>query len=193
MAAGRVIVLNGTSSAGKTTLATTLQARFADAGECWVVLGIDDVFAKLPFAFVRYGDRHVGAHGEEGIAFEMVDGELERRLGPVGERAMAAYRGMVSAAARAGLHVLVDEVLLSEGDWAGWQSALAGLDVLWVRVDADLDVLEARERARGDRLPGLARAQHPVVHRHPTYDVEVDTGTTGPQDAADEVIAVSRR
>jgi chloramphenicol 3-O phosphotransferase len=190
---GRVIVLNGTSSAGKTTLAATLRDRFAEAGECWIVLGLDDTFGKLPFAFVRYGKAHIGAHAERGIAFEMIDGELVRRLGPVGEQAMAAYRGGVASAARAGLNVLVDEVLLSEDDWAAWQAELAGLDVRWVRVDADLEVLEARERARGDRLVGLARAQHGVVHRYPAYAAEVDTGRLDPDEAAAAVArAVAR-
>ena len=190
---GRVVVLNGTSSAGKTTLAATIRDRQADAGECWIVLGIDDIFGKLPFAFVRYGDAHIGAHAKEGITFEMIDGELVRRIGPVGEQAMAAYRGAVASAARAGLHVLVDEVLLSEADWVAWSVELAGLDVRWVRVDADLEVLEARERARGDRLVGLARAQHDVVHRHPTYAVEVDTGRMDPDEAAAAVIAAVLR
>ena len=36
-----VIVLNGTSSAGKSTLASVLQARPGEAGECWIVMGID--------------------------------------------------------------------------------------------------------------------------------------------------------
>jgi chloramphenicol 3-O-phosphotransferase len=35
---GRVIVLNGTSSAGKSTLAQLLQDRFAAAGEPWIVV-----------------------------------------------------------------------------------------------------------------------------------------------------------
>ena len=189
MTPGRVVVLNGTSSAGKTTLATNVRDRLAERGECWVVFGLDDLFSKLPLAFLRYGETHEGRHADAGLSFEMVDGELVRRLGPIGRRAMDAYRGTVAAAARAGLNVLVDEVLLSAEDWEAWQEQLAGLDVLWVRVDADVDVLEARERARGDRLPGMARAQHAVVHRHPEYALTVDTGSLGPADAAAVVVA----
>ena len=184
-------MLNGTSSAGKTTLAQLVQARLADAGECWVILGLDDFLGKLPPAWVRYRS-HVGAHAEEGIAFELVDGVVERRLGPVGAQLLAAYRGAVGAAARAGLDVLVDEVLLSEEDWAAWQAELAGLDVRWIRVDADVEVVEQRERARGDRMVGLARAQHAVVHRHPDYAARVDTGAVEPDEAADAVLRAIR-
>ena len=127
----QVIVLNGTSSAGKSTLASALQARLAEAGECWIVMGLDDFLGKLPWAWVTYGD-HVGEHADEGIAFAMVEGEVECRVGPVGERMLAAYRGAVAAVARAGINVIVDEVLLSEDGWtgvavrAGWTRGLVG-------------------------------------------------------------------
>ena len=91
-----------------------------------------------------------------------------------------AYRGAVAAVARAGINVIVDEVLLGEDDWKGWQDQLGGLDVMWVAVTPDLDVVEQRERDRNDRMIGLARSQHDVVHRHAVYDVRVDTAVMDP-------------
>ncbi len=189
---GRVVVLNGTSSAGKTTLAMTLQARLASEGDCWIVLGIDDVFLKLPDDWIRMRD-WVGAYAEEGIEFEIIDGEVERRVGPIGTRTLAAYRAWVSAAARTGLNVIVDEVLLDESDWIGWQDELDGLDVIWICVDIALEALEARERARGDRMIGLARSQYDLVHRFPDYGLRVDTDLLDADTAADAVLEVIRR
>lgn len=188
MQPGKVIVLNGSTSSGKTTLAKTLQARFASAGDCWIVIALDDFFPKLPADWFRIGS-HVGAYAEQGIVFEMIDGEIERRIGPIGVAMIAAYRGAVASAARAGLNVLVDEVLLSEEDWVGWTDDLQGIDVFWVAVEPALAVLEARERDRGDRVIGMARAQYPVVHQFPAYDARVDTGALDPEAAADAVIA----
>ena len=183
-----VIVLNGTSSAGKSTLASSLQAQLADVGECWIVMGLDDFLGRLPWAWVTYGD-HVGEHADQGIEFAMVDGEVECRIGPVGERLLVGYRGAVAAVARAGINVIVDEVLLGEGDWKAWQEQLGGLDVLWVAVIPDLDVVEQRERDRSDRMVGLARSQHDVVHRHAVYDVRVDTAVMDPAAAAAAILA----
>jgi chloramphenicol 3-O phosphotransferase len=188
LARTQVIVLNGTSSAGKSTLASALQARLAEAGGCWIVLGLDDFLGKLPWAWVAYGD-HVGEHADEGIAFTMVEGEVECRVGRVGERMLAAYRGAVAAVARAGINVIVDEVLLSEAGWTAWQHELAGFEVLWVAVTSDLEVLEQRERDRTDRMIGLARSQHGVVHRHAVYDVRVDTSNMDPALAAAAILA----
>ncbi len=186
---GNLIVLNGPSSAGKSTLAVALQQQFAAAGECWFVYGMDDYFAKVPFDWVAAG-KHRGPHAEEGVVLEVVDGEFGLRLGPIGQRVLYAWRGAVGAAVRAGLNVIADEVVLTEEDWQGWQSELDGLDAHWVRVQIDLDVLDERERARPEaRLPGHARSQHAVVHRHPTDDAEVDTGVLDPDAAAAAVIA----
>ncbi|MDQ3145503.1 MAG: hypothetical protein M3R01_00975 [Actinomycetota bacterium] len=58
----RVIALNGTSTAGKSTLAAAMQHQFAAQGQCWVILGIDDFLGKLPAPWVRYHE--AGAHAE---------------------------------------------------------------------------------------------------------------------------------
>ena len=191
--AGRVVVLNGTSSSGKTSLALKLQARLAEAGQCWMVIGSDVMFPLLPQAFVTYGTAAIGEHGADGLTFRFVDGELERAAGPVGLQILDACRAWVGATARAGLNVLVDEVLFTKADWTDWRAALAGLDVHWVGIEIELEVVEQRERARGDRPTGLARSQHHLVHRYATYDTTVDTGALDLDAAADLVLAAIRR
>lgn len=188
MTTGSVIVLNGPSSSGKTTLAAALQRRFAAAGECWFVYAMDDYFARVPFDWVTAG-KHVGAHAEDGVVLEIVDGAFRMRLGPIGRRVLAAWRGAVGSAARAGLNVIADDVVLTEAEWRAWQVELDGLDAHWVRVHIALDVLEARERDRSDRMPGHARAQYEDSYRYPAYDAEVDTGTLDPDAAAAAVLA----
>ena len=44
----RVVILNGASSAGKTTLATGFRDQRAAAGDFWLLTGIDDYLVKLP-------------------------------------------------------------------------------------------------------------------------------------------------
>jgi chloramphenicol 3-O phosphotransferase len=184
---GSVIVLNGPSSSGKTTLARALQRRFATDGACWFVYAMDDYFAKVPPDWVKAGN-HVGAHAEQGVVLESFDGAFRMRLGPIGRQVLAAWRGAVASAARAGLNVIADDVILTEEEWNAWQVELSGIDAYWVRVHIALEVLEARELARGDRMPGHARAQYEDSYRYPTYDTAVDTGKLDPENAADAVI-----
>jgi chloramphenicol 3-O-phosphotransferase len=62
------VILNGGSSAGKTTLATAFRDQRAAAGEFWFLIGIDDFLAKLPW---RGAERDWGgALAADAIRFE---------------------------------------------------------------------------------------------------------------------------
>jgi chloramphenicol 3-O phosphotransferase len=73
-----------------------------------------------------------------------------------------------------GNNLIVDDVLC-DGEMPQYVALLSPFDLHQVGVFAPLDVLEARERACGDRLNGLARWQYDRVHRGISYDLEVDT------------------
>ncbi|MGK5595448.1 MAG: phosphotransferase-like protein [Parachlamydiaceae bacterium] len=47
--------------------------------------------------------------------------------------------------------------------------------VIWISLKAPLDILEAREKKRGNRMQGSARAQYFQVHKDVIYDQEFDT------------------
>ena len=188
MTAGRVVVLDGTSSSGKTTLAANLSRLLEARGECWIVTGVDDYFTKLPRSWLAVG-KHVGAHADDGCVLDTSGDGFEMRMGPVGQTLLRAYRASVGAMAGAGMNVIVDDVMLRESEWESWQHATAGLDVTWVQVRIDLDVLEERERARADRVLGMARWQYDLVHRFAPYDLTVDTGVLDPDAAAGAVLA----
>jgi chloramphenicol 3-O phosphotransferase len=171
---GQVVVLNGTSSAGKSSTAAAFQAARAADGDCWIVTGLDDYLAKLPGEWVEVG-AWIGARANEGIRLETDGDRAMFRLGELARRLMRAYRRSVRELARAGLNVMVDEVSLQEDEWLDWCEALQGLDPVWVAVRCDVEVAVAREAARGDRAIGLVRGQADVVHRFPDYRIELDT------------------
>ncbi|WP_438487594.1 chloramphenicol phosphotransferase CPT [Streptomyces sp. S186] len=156
------LVLNGGSSAGVTSLARALQDVLPRP---WLTFGVDAFVETLPPALTSAPD---------GLNVAP-DGAVT--VGPVFHRLEAAWRQGVAAIARTGTGVIIDDVFL--GGAAGqqrWQAALDGLNVLWVGVHCAPEVAAARERARGDRVPGMAAAQAERVHRGVRYDLTVDTG-----------------
>jgi chloramphenicol 3-O phosphotransferase len=173
---GRVVILNGTSSSGKSTLAERFRDERAELGDCWLVVALDDYIGKLPNEWF-FGDGHDGPFSVDGLRFESSAAGLEVRVGELGRRLFAAYRRTAALLAREGFNVLVDDVSFDKEAVRDWHEALAGLRVTWVAVRCDPDVAEAREQARGDRVRGLARGLSSVVHRYATYDYELDTSS----------------
>jgi chloramphenicol 3-O phosphotransferase len=80
----------------------------------------------------------------------------------------------MAAMAEQGNNLIIDDVLC-DGEMPEYLSLLSRFDLHLVGVFAPLDVLEERERRRGDRLIGLARWQFDRVHAGIDYDLVVDT------------------
>jgi chloramphenicol 3-O phosphotransferase len=98
-------------------------------------------------------------------------------------------RAAVVACARSGNDVIVDDVFIDRLWLDAWRKDLVGLDWLLVGVLAPLKVLEERERIRGNRIAGEARAQFDVIHRGIDYDFTVDTARQSPDECAHAVLA----
>ena len=184
---GRIILLNGTSSSGKTTLVRALQATLPDP---WLEIGIDRFVFALPKAYLDQPlwsevFRYVRPDGR-------ADGPFRIETGPLGRRLVNGMHRTVAALAGAGLDVIVDHVLL-EPEWlAECRRLWAPYDVLFVGVRCPLEIVVERERARKDRTIGQAEAQFAVVHTAGGYEVEVDTSVLGPEEAAQHIAAALR-
>lgn len=83
--------------------------------------------------------------------------------------------------------MIVDEMLLDDAVLANWQTALDGLSVYLVQVQAPVDVLVARERQRKQHA-GLARGHLPM-NSLASYDAAVDTFLKTPAECAADIAA----
>jgi chloramphenicol 3-O phosphotransferase len=81
-------------------------------------------------------------------------------------------RHAIAAMAHDGNDLIVDDVMLGRDAAQQYRELLAQHEVHFVGLFAPLDVLEARERQRGDRLIGLARWQYHRVHSGIAYDLD---------------------
>ena len=61
---------------------------------------------------------------------------------------------------------------------------IRGSDADLIGVKCPLEELERREQARGDRQIGFARWQFERVHQYGSYDLEIDTFQSTPEDCA---------
>lgn len=160
-----IIVLNGASSAGKTSLCKLLQ------------VALDDPFMHLQedvFVFNTYHERWTQRGPGERI-FAMT---------------MLAYYRSIRACVSAGHNLLVDTGFYSADLVQRFVGELRDLPIWLVGVHCALPELERREQARGDRQVGIAREQFSSIHAHVVYDIEVDTSQTSFEECAEIIKAV---
>lgn len=178
----KIILLNGVGSAGKSSIAKALQNI---ASEPFLHVAMDDFLAMLPDVYQYHPD---------GLLFEksMQDGKpsVFVRTGIVAERALSGMRHAVAALASVGNNLIVDEVIFGNVETeygnalSDYKRLLASFEVYLVGIHASLDVLEDRERRRGDRCIGLARWQYDHVHTGISYDLEINTDFASPGESA---------
>ena len=171
-----VIVLNGGSSSGKSSLAARLQPQLEGN---WLTLGVDDLIRALshgPTDTTAGGSLELRSDGSVGVSEAFRTAEA------------SWYQG-VAAMTRSGARVILDEVFLDGGRaQSRLATALEGLVVVWIGVHCHPDVAEAREIQRADRVRGMARDQAWRVHEGVRYDLIVDTTTLSPDDCARTIV-----
>lgn len=158
-ARAQIILLNGTSSAGKTTVARELVARLPGFG----YVGVDDFVEQYP-------DRSRLAS----LARDR-DGGLRLELQPAGRWLMREFHRAVAWMADSGQCLVIDDMLFEPWLLDDWTSVLRPYGALLAGIHCSLEELERRERCRSDRDPGLARGHFDRVHAHQVYDIEVHT------------------
>ncbi|WP_405932464.1 AAA family ATPase [Streptomyces sp. NBC_00827] len=157
-AGGTVILLNGTSSSGKSSIAREL-------------LGVlDGTWFHMPvdvFHSMRGGS-------------ELADGDLQAEI----DRTVKGFHRAVAGMAAGGNNVVVDHPLSRRWRLLDLLDLLVPEDTVLVGVRCPLPELERREAERGDRQRGLAAMQYDAVHSHELHDLDVDTSLQSPLECA---------
>ena len=171
---GRIVVLNGVGSVGKSAVARAMQGQAQGV----VLHAAMDVFMEMAPPALQ--------DGPEGFDYVPGPQGVVVRVGPFGQRLMAAMIPAVAALAGTG-DIVVFDAVLDVDQIAACRRGFAGHEPVFVGLTASLPVLEARERARGNRMIGLARDQVTWVHRGVDYDLRVDCDTASPEARARQI------
>ena len=157
----QVILLNGPSSSGKSTLAKFLQRLIlAKRRVHYEIVSIDDFLTM---------------NAQDAIYEEDVY-EISRDLCEAASAALKTASG-----------VIVDHVITSKRIFDQLTDALRGYRVWMIRVSCPLEVLREREAARGNRCPGSAEASAAYLFPKNGYDLTVDTHSMMVEDSAEQV------
>ncbi|AZZ35298.1 hypothetical protein CIK05_00270 [Bdellovibrio sp. qaytius] len=168
----QLILLNGTTSAGKSSIVKCLQQKLQSP---YLDMGLDKFLYMLPEHYLKQP------------LWEEVWGHA-RCKGELGNRLMSGMHNSIRTMINSGNLVIADHVLIEKN----WVSELAELfhdqPAYFIGVHCPLDVAEKREADRKDRTLGSARLQYSVVHQWAHYDFTVDSSTMAPEKSAEKII-----
>jgi len=182
----QIIYLNGPSSVGKSTLARKLQNILQAP---FLVIGIDQIIFMMPD---KLNDWHTESLAP-GFSWQPVKNKKKDliahaiHVGPFGKKMVQAFKDIVIALAKSGLNVIVDDVSFGKVEVDAWREALKDFNVLWIGMIAPVEILEQREKDRGDRKIGSAKHQAGYVHFNVQYNMIIDTNEQKIDDIAENI------
>jgi chloramphenicol 3-O phosphotransferase len=170
---GTLLVINGTSSSGKTSLVKSIQ-RLADRS--FLDAGLDRFIWMLPGRYLEQPlwDDVLGKADTAGLTGHQL--------------VMAMHRAAVTLC-EAGWDVCMDHVLVEQAWALDLAQVCRNTRAYLIGVECPLDVLEKREKERRDRTLGQAVRQFPLVHRWCMYDISVNSASFSPDECARSVLS----
>jgi len=159
-----VIILNGTSSSGKSSIAKELQEKF----------GIPVIHAQID-NFLNIFNFEAFKTGSE--CLEAVN---------VG---FGLFSQSVADMCRTQYPIIIDTVFERAEYFQSTMGAIQNRKIYLIGIHCSVSELEIREKHRGDRRIGLAAEQFNIVHENMTYDLEVDTSTQTAEECASKIKA----
>lgn len=165
----QVIILNGTGSSGKTSVAKLLQEQLAQQ---YLNFSIDSVLYALPPSDLA----------------NMMKGEPITRGGYDYAKLVDGYHRCLPSLLDAGCKLIIDNAWIDSAEVDSLMTLLSPYQVCVIGVYCDLAEAQRRELARGDRAIGLAEYEYPLVHKVFNYDFTLDTSSISPEQGANLIV-----
>ncbi|WP_342479061.1 AAA family ATPase [Paenibacillus sp. FSL H7-0350] len=171
---GMLLVLNGTSSSGKTSISAEL---IKQKEIPFYHVSIDDFFMNYnDFINHKFPDEPVREIDHQVIS-DILDDSI-----------CSVFYSTIKLLSEMGFNVIVDTVFDNDKRFNEFLDHFADRTTLFVGVLCSREELIRREQARGDRQIGLVDAQFDIVYRFDEYDLEVNTEELTPAECAEQII-----
>lgn len=158
----KVILLNGPSSSGKSTLADILQKELAERNKGnYEVVSIDDFLAM----------------NTEEVIYEDDVFDISLKLCDKANELLSKHQGLI-----------IDHVITSERIFEQLHRSLKESDMYLIQVTCPLEELERREIERENRKLGSARASYEYLFPQSGYDLTIDTFEASLVECANQII-----
>ena len=181
-----IIILNGASSSGKSSIAKELQALLP---EHYLHIGIDTFISMMP---ERTNTLKQSDFVSDGFYFQTIEsnGSFQQQVqsGQFGQKVNHAYHSTVKHLYDLGLNIIVDDVMNGQLEQTQWTQVLGESKATFIAVLCQANELIRREKSRPERMQGSALEQAHRVHQGVLYDLIVDSSALTPTECAQRII-----
>ncbi len=183
---GRIIVLNGTASTGKTPVARHLQHLF---GKKYLYVSMDDFLNMLSWEVCNLNSStYTFLQSNDGIyASQRADGTLDVEIGPLGKKLLYDMYHSVEMLLKDGWNVILTVIEPLQEDVLEMQKRFTKYNPYYIYLYANKNVIAQREAARGDRLAGYALNLLDKYTSQDLHDLQIDIGTLTQEQVAQKI------
>ncbi|MFD1176667.1 chloramphenicol phosphotransferase CPT family protein [Paenibacillus puldeungensis] len=176
MKQGIVVLLNGTSSSGKTSISIEL---INQKEILFHHLSIDDFFVNFnEFIDKKFPDFKPTREVDDQVVAQII-------FDPI----ISMYYSTIKLFSEMGLNVIADTVIDNDKRFNECLDVFFDQPTLFIGVICSREELMRREQIRGDRQIGLANSQFDKVYCFNEYDLEVNTEELNPIECAEKILS----
>lgn len=190
---GSIIVLNGPSVAGKSSIQKAFQK--INMPELWVKVGIDNLFDFPMPEITAENISYWQTQNKIRWVSSSIDGDgkniVSLHVGEQGERVAFAMNSAIAAYAENGCNVIVDYIAYKKSWFDDLERKLSPYRVFYVAVDISLSELEKREAARKTSPVGHARSHYGQVYWDKSYDLRVNSENQSAEEIAKKIVELT--
>lgn len=181
---GTIIILNGPSVAGKSSIQKKIQESF---DQLYLTAGLDSFVVNT--LGNKISSEINGVLVSKLIMSTDQEGNpvAEWHIGPLGKKVFKGMHRAIAAFAGVGNNLVVDYIMYSQDLLVDLVKVLKNYKVYFVGVRIPLEILEQREKERNTSPIGHARSHYNIVHTHDIYDLEVDTSQLTAEECAEKI------
>ncbi|MBD3919507.1 chemotaxis protein [Paenibacillus sp. PR3] len=179
MKQGIIVLLNGTSSSGKTSISNELLTQIEIPFQH---LSIDNFCNGIFHSYIDFINTtypNIETNGAD-------DGQLANQI--LTNPLISLYYSTIKLFSAMGNNVVVDTVIDNDQWYNTCLELLSDHPVIFVSVKCTREELARREMLRGDRMVGLASAQYDRVYCFNEYDLELNTEIMRSSECANEIL-----
>lgn len=159
---GKIILLNGASSSGKTTISHALRGV---SSEPYHIVQLDAFLEMLP-------------NQSRPVTDDLLS------------QASIILNTTVKFLADMGHNIIIDHVICSKRIFEAFAETFKYYPVFMVKVTCPMHEMLRREKVRGDRVIGTSESSAPNIYPDEMYDIIIDTYVNSPEECAMNITAL---